>query len=350
MGTWYKPAEYSIRVLNETYHPVQFIDAGEYVYFELAMNKEIGFAAFDVGPVTGWDQRQYLKNVTNWWPDDWCNPDTTWTVNQWEEAPHLGFFYNATAIAPNDIGAFIFYPNTSYVWRDDEYGFRGWQSFSDPIIDTSGILSDFFNFNLGGSQAIDPFTVKWKGSFTNLVFNRTEYPPYGGPPKVTYGTTFNVWPHNPRFWGTQDTDGFFAEPDFEFMQSNGFVLALNDMLIQAWLQEYGTSTPLDSVQQNDWFSVSMDIHAPIELFDYTTGPYEEDPFLHVWRNETLLLDNFTIMVNGYANGWNDTHDWNAHITIEFTINVHTLTIVDQWCSIQNQTYRTYDWQLVEDDW
>ncbi len=349
MGTWHKPPEYDLRVLNETYHPVQFIDAGEYVYFELTMDKEIGFAAFDLGPVASWDQRQYLKNVTQWWPDDWCNPDTTWTTNQWEEPPRLGFFYNASAAPPNDIGAFIFYTNTSFVWRDDEYGYYGWESYADPIIDTTGMLSDFFNFHIAGSQAVDPYTVKWKGSFTNLVCNRTEYPMYG-PPKVKYGTTFHVWPHDLRFWGTQDIEGFFAEPSFEFMQSNGLVLAFNDILIQAWLQEYGTSTPLESIHQDDWFTVSMDIHAPIELFNYTSGPYEVDPIMHVWRNDTLLLDNISLRIDGYTNGWNDTHNWNAYTNIEFTIDVETLMLIDQYCFIQNSTYRTYDWVLVDDVW
>jgi hypothetical protein len=347
MHTIGKLPEYNMRVLDASHQPIQYAEAGDTVIFELTMDTEVGFTAFDLGPIADYgEQHQYFENVTHWWPDDCCNPHTTWTMNTWEEAPHLGFYYNASAAPPNDIGAFIFYPNDTYVWRDYGAGTGCWECLPDPIIANTSLLPLFYNFNQALSGAQDPYTIIWKGSFTNLVFNRTDWT--HSPPKVTYGHTFQIWAHNPRFWGTQNTEGIFAEPSFDFIQNNGVVLALNSFFIQAWIQDALASEPLNHVELGDWFTISMDIHAPIEEIKYTTGPYLADPVFNIWHNDTVDLKNMTFWLHGYSNGWNDTHSWNTDISIFFQIDIESLAPINQFCEIRNSTWLTYDWSLVDE--
>jgi hypothetical protein len=324
------PAEYDMRLLNATsLLPLRYAEAGDPLIFEMTMTEEIGFAAFWIGDISWANEYVIRTNVS--YPDDYSNPDTTWT--EWETwlYPKLGFYYNATT----DIAdAFVFYFNESYYWEDYGGGMGNWM-YEQELVVNSSIRDDFIIFD-PVSGDIDPFTVHWKFSLTDKVLEQFD---------GHYGGTLHLWAHNPNMLGTMTSMGVPGYPSMLFMEKDGIRFGYNDIIAEAFIQDPSTGDYRNQADPYQWLNISIDVYASNEVIDFYSDPYY-DNMTFEWQRDLLELKNVSLWIYGHSWGWNETHDWHANIDIAVLIDVATLTPIGQFCRIVNETWLTRDCLLV----
>ncbi len=356
---WQTPPKYDFRILNEALDPIRYAEANETVIFEMVMDQEIGFAAFEIGQVASWEQQFYWKNMTWYEPDNYYNHATTWSSFEVPQPPHLGFYYNESVDVAE---AFIFYYNITWVWQDYGGGSGYWNGYEFPVIDNTNI-THFVDYNAAASGLVTPHIVRWYTNFTTNVCARgihlanttdntgetsTPGPYLFGPNYLgeTYGTTFHIYSWQPRHWGTQSKSGVPAEPSFAFSRAGDRILALHDVLLDGYLYNLPGGTIVDQLNHNDWFNVSIDVYAPIELIEKKGEPFEHPDYPGVFLREDLNCTYAAYVLFGYSYDFNSTHHWYTGVTIQIIINLETETVAGQFCQIDRAAYEIYSGVLV----
>ncbi len=323
--------EYELRLLNGTsLMPIQYAEAGDPLIVELTMTEPVGFAGFSLDWIIdgGW-QPEYVIRMNVSYPEDYSDFNTAWYEYEAWLYPSLGFSYNATTDVAE---AFAFYKYESYVWEDYGSGMGNWMYQPEMVVNAS-ILPDFIVFD-PSSGDLDPQTIHWKFSLTEAVLNHGN---------DNYGGFFHVWAGQPREHGTSTLDGKRAEPSMSFCETDGFRFGYNDFLADGFIRDAFTGEIRTQADPLEHVNISLDVHASSELFEHFSDP---DNSAGQWEREELTLETITLWIGGNAWGWNDTHNWNAYSSINLLIDADTLTVIDQYCSIVNETWFSMDGFLV----
>ncbi len=358
---WQKPPKYDFSILNEALDTIRYADANETVIFEMVMDQEIGFAAFEIGQVASWEQQSYWRNMTWTYPDYSHIPTTTWTSHEVPQPPHLGFYYNQSTDTSE---AFIFYYNRTWVWQDYGGSYGQWVGYDIPYVDNTNITY-FVDFDAATSGLVNPYKVRWYTNFTTNVCARgihlanttdnsgggsTSTPGLLDPNYLgdDYGTTFRIYAWQPRHWSTQNIDGVPGEPGYEFQRSDGTILALHDIILDGYLIDHPSDAFVNQLGYNDWFNVSIDIYAPIERIEKKGDPFNAS---HLGYPDTFIREDLNTsyaayVLYGYSNHANTTHNWLTSVTIQVIINLDTKTVIGQYCNLVNATYDIYSSTLV----
>jgi len=319
---WYgeEPAWYDLRILNESLQPIRYAEAGDTIIFELRMNRPIDYAAFSLGYVSM--REEHRMNITYAYPDIYYEQNTTWTTWEIEEQPQLGFTYNATT---GEVQALLFYENWTWTWREWGGGGGGWEMQREMVPAEGLMLDTFFDFNETASGPVDEFTVRWQGSLTDQVMRDYD---------SGYGTVFHVWPWNPGDYGTRPVDGDRSGPSEDFAQNDGVQLAYHDIIVDGFITD-PSGEIVDHLDHSELFNLSMDIHAPSEMIECSEPYTDEYGDLHLIN---LTTDYMVVWFYGNAWGWNETHYWFLHSEIEITLDIENLTVVNQFCTVTNETW------------
>jgi hypothetical protein len=327
--------EYDIAIYNEAREPIKYADAGDIVIFEMNLTEPIGFAGFGIGDIT-WDMK-YEMRLNRSEPVNWCDPNTEWQEFEYWAWPRLGFTYNATT---DVVDAFVFYEVPNYVWQEYAPGEGNW-IWEPERIRNDTIFADFFEFNHTASDAApDGKSVCWQGIFTDQV-NYNEF-------EQTYGTTFRIWSWEPRDWKTQSIDKVPAEPSYEFMQADGIILALHDILADGYMHSpVGPDIEIvDNIDTDEWFNITLNINSPLDMMEYVSDPVP-DMFNSSWCwRERVELSHIEFQWNGYNWESNDTHTVNTMVWANVRFEMSTFTLDWEYYSYTIEVWENKNWTLI----